>query len=70
MYTFGSDSTKLGEIPMHRWATPFDYEEMARKNAEAAMRPMPLPAGRPRRGGLFSIFKRRENVPVPVTAQS
>jgi hypothetical protein len=36
-YTFASDSTKLGEIPQRNWATPWDYEEAERLNAEAAM---------------------------------
>lgn len=33
--TIASTNTKLGEIPMHRWARPFDYEAAARLNAEA-----------------------------------
>ncbi|KAF2400068.1 hypothetical protein EJ06DRAFT_582636 [Trichodelitschia bisporula] len=34
-YTFASDSTKLGEIPMGRWAVAWDWEEMERGNREA-----------------------------------
>jgi hypothetical protein len=34
-YTFASDSTKLGEIPMRNWTTPWDYAEAERLNAEA-----------------------------------
>jgi hypothetical protein len=32
-YSFASDSTKLGEIPMHKWTKPFDYDEMERLNS-------------------------------------
>jgi hypothetical protein len=74
-YTFGSDSTKLGEIPIHRWPEgTWDAEESARKNAEAAQRPMPLPVGKPRRGGLFALFRKNKtqdgdaNLPVSVGA--
>ncbi|KAK7522617.1 uncharacterized protein IWZ02DRAFT_377592 [Phyllosticta citriasiana] len=36
VYSFASDSTKLGEIPMARWAGgPWDAERAARLNAEA-----------------------------------
>ncbi|KAK8163106.1 hypothetical protein BKA80DRAFT_343526 [Phyllosticta citrichinensis] len=36
IYSFTSDSTKLGEIPMARWADgPWDAERAARLNAEA-----------------------------------
>jgi len=27
-YSFASDSTKLGEIPLHKWVTPFDFDTM------------------------------------------
>jgi hypothetical protein len=66
MYTFASDSTKLGEIPMNRWPQPFDFEEMQRKNAEAATRPMPMPVGKPSRGGLFGLFRKKANLPVSI----
>ncbi|TKA74375.1 hypothetical protein B0A49_02210 [Cryomyces minteri] len=35
-FSFASDSTKLGEIPLHKWAVPFDFDAMERLNAEAA----------------------------------
>lgn len=35
-YSFASDSTKLGEIPLHKWVTPFDFETMDRVNKAAA----------------------------------
>lgn len=34
-YSFASDSTKLGEIPMRKWTVPFDYMEMERLNQAA-----------------------------------
>ncbi|KAH7138127.1 hypothetical protein B0J11DRAFT_7745 [Dendryphion nanum] len=36
MYTFASDSTKLGEIPQRNWTKPWDYEEAERLNKEIA----------------------------------
>jgi hypothetical protein len=67
VYTFASDSTKVGEIPMARWAEPFDFEAMARLNAEAALRAPANPAvavgGRVvKRRGLFGLF--RKTAPV------
>jgi len=35
-YSFASDSTKLGEIPLHKWVTPFDFDTMDRVNEAAA----------------------------------
>lgn len=35
-YSWASDSTKLGEIPMRKWTFPSDYESMETINAEAA----------------------------------
>lgn len=46
-YTFASDSTKLGEIPETRWASPWDYEraEMLNNMAAAAAKVrVPSPA--------------------------
>jgi hypothetical protein len=34
-YSFASDSTKLGEVPMRKWNVPFDFAEMDRLNREA-----------------------------------
>ncbi|KAF2144743.1 uncharacterized protein K452DRAFT_306514 [Aplosporella prunicola CBS 121167] len=36
LLSFTSDSTKLGEIPMRKWAVPFDTAEAERLNREAA----------------------------------
>ncbi|KAF2667056.1 hypothetical protein BT63DRAFT_328245 [Microthyrium microscopicum] len=58
LYTFASDSTKLGEIPMHRWNQPFDYNEMAKLNAQAAANPTPPVHVKKAKKGLFSRFRR------------
>lgn len=59
MYTFASDSTKLGEIPMRRWNVPYDYETMARRNEEVPLRPWTSedPVVKPKRG-FFGLFKK------------
>jgi hypothetical protein len=35
-YSFASDSTKLGEIPLSKWAQPFDFAEMEKLNHQLA----------------------------------
>lgn len=68
-YSAASGSTKLGEIPMHKWAEAYDFDAMSLKNREA------MAAGWPRlleeedaavekkkRGGIFRLFRRREAV--------
>ena len=61
-YSFASDSTKLGEIPLHKWNEPFDFDAMERLNKEAALHgwlptpPVPEPAGR--RKGFWNLFKK------------
>lgn len=68
-YSAASGSTKLGEIPMHKWAEVYDFDAMSVKNREA------MAAGWPRlleeedaavekkkRGGIFRLFRRREAV--------
>lgn len=63
VYTYASESTKLGEIPMHRWTIPFDFEEAERMNAEAetaswvAMQQAAKAKKRP--GLLKRLFKRQ-----------
>ena len=66
LYTFRSDSTKLGEIPMRRWNIPYDYDAMARLNQEAAGKPWPSHSTQPpkQKKGLFRLFKKT----APVTA--
>ncbi|KAI9703957.1 MAG: hypothetical protein M1820_005739 [Bogoriella megaspora] len=60
-YSFASDSTKLGEIPLHKWTEQFDFEAMDRLNEEAAINgwipPPPDHGGRKRRGFL-GLFKK------------
>ncbi|KAK0929570.1 hypothetical protein LTR29_017054 [Friedmanniomyces endolithicus] len=34
-YSIASDGTKLGEIPLHKWAVPFDFDAMSLMNREA-----------------------------------
>ena len=62
MYTFASDSTKLGEIPMRKWNNPFDYDEMGRRNKEAAMgmsqQQLQQTAAQRKKGGFFSFFRK------------
>ena len=67
MYTFASDSTKLGEIPMDKWNVPFDFAAMERANREAALKPVPgVPVGlqgdtegKGRRRGFWALFKKK-----------
>lgn len=63
-YTFASDSTKLGEIPQRKWTVPFDYEEAARLNDEAAVKGQPIATASSEhktktRKGLRSLFKKQ-----------
>lgn len=64
-YSIESDATKLGEIPMHKWAEPYDFDAMSRLNKEAEMNGWPVrdvdgnvqaPA---KRKGIFGLFRRR-----------
>lgn len=61
-YSFTSDSTKLGEIPLHKWSEPFDFDAMERRNKEAALcgrlPPPPVPEPTSRRRGFWSLFKK------------
>jgi hypothetical protein len=65
MYTFTSDSTKLGEIPPPKWNVPFDYDEMGRRNKEAAMRmsqqKLQQNATQRKKRGFFAFFKKSGN---------
>lgn len=63
-YSIESDATKLGEIPMHKWAEPYDFDEMSRLNREAEMNGWPLrelngSQQQPtKRRGIFGLFRR------------
>lgn len=65
MYTFASDSTKLGEIPMRKWNNPFDYDEMGRRNKEAAMgmsqQHLQQTTTLRKKRGFFAFFKKTGN---------
>ncbi|KAK3618274.1 hypothetical protein LTR56_024763 [Elasticomyces elasticus] len=36
-YSIASDGTKLGEIPLHKWQVPFDFDEMSITNKQAEL---------------------------------
>ncbi|KAF2260978.1 hypothetical protein CC78DRAFT_619790 [Lojkania enalia] len=60
-YTFASDSTKLGEIPQHKWTIPWDYSEAQRLNAEALVNGYPLPVEskpKTKKGFLTKLLRR------------
>ena len=62
-YSIATDSTKIGEIPMHKWSSPIDFDEMSVLNREAYRNGWPNePANSEnirRRAGLFGLFRRR-----------
>ncbi|CAK3967124.1 Hypothetical predicted protein [Lecanosticta acicola] len=66
-YSIESNSTKLGEIPLHKWAEPYDFDAMSRMNLEAEQNGWPLndldkPRGRRKRGlGIFRLFRRNRD---------
>lgn len=62
-YSVASDSTKLGEIPLHKWSEPFNFDAMSMINKEAARNGWPVTdlvtaEQKKKRGGLFGIFRR------------
>lgn len=58
-YSIASDSTKLGEIPMHKWTVPYDFDKMSILNDEAARNGWPVnqPDGQVKREKKFGIFR-------------
>lgn len=63
-YSEASDATKLGEIPLHKWAQPVDFDEMSRLNKEAAKNGWPFneidsAPPKKKRGGFFGLFRRK-----------
>ncbi|KAK4896299.1 hypothetical protein LTR27_005821 [Elasticomyces elasticus] len=36
-YSIASDGTKLGEMPLHKWPVPFDFDEMSITNKQAEL---------------------------------
>jgi len=67
-YSIASDSTKLGEIPLHKWAVPFDFDAMSLMNKEAELNGWPVcpldgeeeDGRKKRRFGLLRIFRKKE----------
>ncbi|KAK5126258.1 hypothetical protein LTR85_010493 [Meristemomyces frigidus] len=65
-YSIASASTKLGEIPLHKWAQPFDFDAMSLMNKEAEKDGWPvneLPGGgegKKKRFGIFRLFRKKE----------
>ncbi len=41
-YSIMSNQTQLGEIPLHKWAEPYDFDRMSMLNAEAYANGWPL----------------------------
>ena len=60
-----SDTTKIGEIPLHKWAVPYDFEQMSILNREAERNGWPLnqldesQVNRKKKFGLFRLFGRK-----------
>lgn len=59
-----SDATKLGEIPLHKWAEPVDFDAMSMLNKEAAKNGWPFnemdnAAPKKKRKSLFNLFRRK-----------
>lgn len=40
-YSIASDSTRLGEIPLHKWNAPYDFDQMSVLNREAERKGWP-----------------------------
>ena len=64
-YSIASDSTKLGEIPLHRWPEPYDFDTMSMLNREAEKNGWPVSdvdesVVRKKTGmGIFRMFRRQ-----------
>lgn len=67
-YSIASDSTRLGEIPLHKWNVPPDFDQMSTLNHEAARKGWPVNDlgaaeedvdGRRRGWGLRRLFGRK-----------
>ncbi|EME77986.1 uncharacterized protein MYCFIDRAFT_179437 [Pseudocercospora fijiensis CIRAD86] len=69
--SIASDSTKLGEIPLHKWSEPVDFDAMSLVNKEAVQNGWPvmdddLAEQKKKRGGLLRLFRRnRSAVSLP-----
>ena len=66
-YSFMSASTKLGEIPLHKWPVPFDFDAMslmnkdAEKNGWPVYRPMSDSQAKKKRFGIFRFFRKNSD---------
>ena len=63
-YSIASDSTRLGEIPLHKWDVPFDFDRMEALNQQAERQGWPgnelgAEEGRKRGWGLRRLFGRK-----------
>ena len=67
-YSFVSGSTKLGEIPLHKWPEPFDFDAMSLMNKDAEKNGWPVTQKggddhiSKRRFGIFRLFRRKPEV--------
>jgi len=64
-YSIASDSTKLGEIPLHKWPVPFDFDQMSIINKEAERNGWPLNQlddgeAKKKRFGIMRLFRKKE----------
>ena len=62
-YSIATDSTKIGEIPLHKWAEEADFDQMSLLNQQAYVDGWPNEASAPsrKRAGIFSLFRRRSS---------
>ncbi|KAK5129764.1 hypothetical protein LTR08_002830 [Meristemomyces frigidus] len=67
-YSFVSASTKLGEIPLHKWPQPFDFDAMSLMNREAERNGWPVALFgegeqvRKKRFGFCRFFRKKDVV--------
>lgn len=65
-FSIASASTKLGEIPLHKWAQPFDFDAMSLMNKEAEKNGWPVNqlgdgSERTKKGfGIFRLFRKKK----------
>lgn len=62
-YSVATNSTQIGEIPLHKWAEPYDFDAMSVLNREAVKSGWPLTEydhveTKKKRGGLFRLFRK------------
>lgn len=65
-YSVASNGTKLGEIPLHKWAEHFDFDAMSAVNRETENNEWPLvdlTDRKKRRFNFLGMFRRKEKLP-------